>query len=300
MLTQADFEGQAYEFVKSFYLNVIQLQFQMEECHKMLTNQINWVNPEGDQARINVNQPLPLGGPPVPLMEFLTGGSLDISSILRDMILHHIEEKLENTCEFSVSPESKLIQDTGHLDHLPGFDKRMLSTAVKLWTRNLDGMLKALISSMIIPSLSLLEQYPFNNNEQKIMRFNEIYKFSDGSLTNILEVLDYRVKEYKVNQFNPGDSDVHTLEDSTLILEILSSFRNSDIKVLSKRSSIKVKGTSITTNNQAFTIKKGMSMPVQMSQAQDGERPQVDDQRLELVDDLKEAQDHISSTITSH
>ncbi|GJU61456.1 isochorismate synthase, chloroplastic [Tanacetum coccineum] len=38
-----------------------------------------------------------------------------------------------------------------------------------------------------------------------------------------------------------------------------------------------------------------MSMPVQMSQAQDGERPQVDDQRLNLADDLKEAQDHISS-----
>ncbi|GJT24600.1 hypothetical protein Tco_0894537 [Tanacetum coccineum] len=38
MLTQADFEGQAYELVKDFYQNVIQLQFQMEECHKMLTN----------------------------------------------------------------------------------------------------------------------------------------------------------------------------------------------------------------------------------------------------------------------
>ncbi|GKD18007.1 hypothetical protein Tco_1207165 [Tanacetum coccineum] len=43
-----------------------------------------------------------------------------------------------------------------------------------------------------------------------------------------------------------------------------------------------------------------MSMPAQMSQAQDGERLQVDDQRLDLADDLKEAQDHISSTITSH
>ncbi|GJW51726.1 hypothetical protein Tco_0093077 [Tanacetum coccineum] len=53
-------------------------------------------------------------------------------------------------------------------------------------------------------------------------------------------------------------------------------------------------------NNQAFTIKKGMSMPVQMSQAQDGERPQVDDQRIDLADDLKEAQDHISGSITSH
>nr|GEU33259.1 hypothetical protein [Tanacetum cinerariifolium] len=35
-----------------------------------------------------------------------------------------------------------------------------------------------------------------------------------------------------------------------------------------------------------------MSMSVQLSQAQDGERPQDDDYRLLLADDLKEAQDH--------
>nr|GEU55428.1 retrovirus-related Pol polyprotein from transposon TNT 1-94 [Tanacetum cinerariifolium] len=56
----------------------------------------------------------------------------------------------------------------------------------------------------------------------------------------------------------------------------------------------------VTMNNQAFTIKKSISMPVQLSKAQDGKRPQVDDQRLDLADDLKEAQVHISSTITSH
>ncbi|GJR26200.1 hypothetical protein Tco_1102432 [Tanacetum coccineum] len=39
--------------------------------------------------------------------------------------------------------------------------------------------------------------FPISNNEWKIMRFNEIYKFNDGTLTNILEALDYRVKEYK-------------------------------------------------------------------------------------------------------
>ncbi|GKE20290.1 hypothetical protein Tco_1431802 [Tanacetum coccineum] len=38
VLTQADFEGQAYEVVKAFYPDVIHLQFQMEECHKMLTD----------------------------------------------------------------------------------------------------------------------------------------------------------------------------------------------------------------------------------------------------------------------
>ncbi|GKF00755.1 hypothetical protein Tco_0027678, partial [Tanacetum coccineum] len=63
VLTQADFKRQAYEVVKAFYPNVIQLQFQMEECHKMLTDQINWANPEGDQVRIDVNRPLPVGGP---------------------------------------------------------------------------------------------------------------------------------------------------------------------------------------------------------------------------------------------
>nr|GEY90392.1 hypothetical protein [Tanacetum cinerariifolium] len=64
VLTPADLEGQAYEVVKAFNPDVIHLQFQMEECHKMLTYQVDWMNPEGDQVRIDVNRPLPLGGSP--------------------------------------------------------------------------------------------------------------------------------------------------------------------------------------------------------------------------------------------
>ncbi|GJV94222.1 hypothetical protein Tco_1542035 [Tanacetum coccineum] len=36
----------------------------MEECHKLLTDQIDWTNPEGDQVRIDISRPLPLSGPP--------------------------------------------------------------------------------------------------------------------------------------------------------------------------------------------------------------------------------------------
>ncbi|GJY91289.1 hypothetical protein Tco_0506485 [Tanacetum coccineum] len=39
---------------------------------------------------------------------------------------------------------------------------------------------------------------------QMIMRFNEIHKFSDGTLQQIDEALDYRVKEFRVNRMNPG------------------------------------------------------------------------------------------------
>nr|GEW02277.1 retrovirus-related Pol polyprotein from transposon TNT 1-94 [Tanacetum cinerariifolium] len=53
----------------------------------------------------------------------------------------------------------------------------------------------------------------FLNGELKeevyIMRFNEMYKFSDGMLTRILEAVDYKVKEYRVNRLNPASSKNH-------------------------------------------------------------------------------------------
>nr|GEW46024.1 hypothetical protein [Tanacetum cinerariifolium] len=39
---------------------------------------------------------------------------------------------------------------------------------------------------------------------QMIMRFNDIHKFSNGTLQQIDEALDYRVKEFKINRMNPG------------------------------------------------------------------------------------------------
>ncbi|GJV65131.1 hypothetical protein Tco_1475959 [Tanacetum coccineum] len=40
-LKQQDLEGLVYELVKVFHPNVIHLQYQMEECHKLLTDQVD-------------------------------------------------------------------------------------------------------------------------------------------------------------------------------------------------------------------------------------------------------------------
>ncbi|GKE09127.1 hypothetical protein Tco_1412678, partial [Tanacetum coccineum] len=53
VLTQADFEGQAYEVVKAFYPDVIHLQFQMKECHKMLTDHILWTRTTSAEANVD-------------------------------------------------------------------------------------------------------------------------------------------------------------------------------------------------------------------------------------------------------
>nr|GEV80005.1 copia protein [Tanacetum cinerariifolium] len=199
-------------------------------------------SPKGDQVRIDVNRPLPLGGPSGHVtnqsqfffnkdLEYVRHGSKGSSHVLSiskmkaasylDFSLellvpkqihefHRVEKKSDHTCGFSVSLELKPTQDTdfknlhpsyfedlnlqGHLDHLPGFDKKMLSTAVKLWTQNLVIRQRVEDFQLVVFSV--------NNNERKIMRFNKIYKFSDGTLTRILEALAYRVKEFKIKLLN--------------------------------------------------------------------------------------------------
>ncbi|GJX63593.1 hypothetical protein Tco_0296493 [Tanacetum coccineum] len=112
----------------------------------------------------------------------------------------------------------------GHLNRISSLDRCMLSTAVNLWTRNLVIRQRVEDFQLGIESYqkqlnltksgweakgfeykhdyTIIESpravvFPFGNNERKIIRVNEIYKFSDGTLTNIMEALDYRVKEYK-------------------------------------------------------------------------------------------------------
>ncbi|GKB51580.1 hypothetical protein Tco_0902333 [Tanacetum coccineum] len=63
-LSKTDLEGPTYKVAKTFYENNISLQLQMKECHRMLTNQVNLVNPEGHRLIPDVSKPLPLGGPP--------------------------------------------------------------------------------------------------------------------------------------------------------------------------------------------------------------------------------------------
>nr|GEV57673.1 hypothetical protein [Tanacetum cinerariifolium] len=58
-LKPQDLVGPAFEIIKVFHPNVIHLQFQMEECHKLLTDSVN-----DSILRHNVSKPLPLGGPP--------------------------------------------------------------------------------------------------------------------------------------------------------------------------------------------------------------------------------------------
>ncbi|GJT23288.1 hypothetical protein Tco_0893225 [Tanacetum coccineum] len=304
-LKQQDLEGPAYEIVKVFHPNVIHLQYQMEECHKLLTDQV-----DESILRYNVSKSLPLGGPPGQVtiqsdfffnkdLEYLRYGrksgrpALSISKMkaayypdvgLEQMVPDQMW--IEEECKYDIAAiavrthmrilsvvrievfslygydymkkivlrradlkeytiaerdfkylypsdfeDLYLLNLQGHLNHLPPEDKKILTTAVNLWTRNLVIRQRVEDFQLGIESyqtqLNLTKPrwdatgFEFKHDftvidspravtfrdkygVQMIMRFNEIHKFSDGTLQQIDEALDYRVKEFKVNRMNPG------------------------------------------------------------------------------------------------
>nr|GFA31329.1 hypothetical protein [Tanacetum cinerariifolium] len=206
VLTQADFEGHAYEVVKVFYPNIIHLQFQMEECHKMLIDHINWVNPKGDQVRIDVlmnevKKHMRILSV-VKIKAFSRYGYDYLSKIVlrrADFQEHKIAEK-----DF----KNMYLSDFEYLDLL-------LLQDLQLDSEKHDYTITESPRAVV---------FSVNNNERKIMRFNEMYNFSDVTLTRILEALDYRVNEYMVNQLNPGmNMQFWTYKDVSRSKEFISA-----------------------------------------------------------------------------
>nr|GEV29519.1 hypothetical protein [Tanacetum cinerariifolium] len=285
-LKHQDLEGPTFELVKVFHPNVIHLQYQMEECHKLLTDSVDDSIP-----RHNVSKPLPLGGRPGQVtiqsdfffkkdLEYLrygSKGSRPALSILKIKAAYYPDVGLEQMvpdqmwieeeCKYDIAAmygishwwfqrqrfyinkhtsegnhravrtrmrilsvvrikvfsmygydymtkivlrradlnehiiterdfkylypsdfeDLYLLNLQGHRNHLPPKDKKILTTAINLWTRHL-----------------VIRQRVEDFQLRMIMRFNEIYKFSDNTLHQIDEALDYRVKEFKVNRMNLG------------------------------------------------------------------------------------------------
>nr|GEY52455.1 hypothetical protein [Tanacetum cinerariifolium] len=158
-LKPQDLEGPAFELVKVFHPNVINLQYQIEECHQLLIDSV-----DNSIIRHNVSKPLPLGGPP---------GQVTIQS---DFFFNKDLEYLRYGSK-GIRSALSISKDATGFEYKHDYTVIESSRAVTFW-----------------------EKYEV----QMIMRFNEIHKFSDGTLHRIDEALDYRVKEFKVNRTNSG------------------------------------------------------------------------------------------------
>nr|GEY22943.1 retrovirus-related Pol polyprotein from transposon TNT 1-94 [Tanacetum cinerariifolium] len=123
-----------------------------------------------------------------------------------------------------------LLNLQGHLNHLPLKDKKILTTVVNQWTRQM--VIRQRVEDFQLGIKSYQTQLNLTKPRwdatgfeykhdytiidspravifrdkygvQMMMRFNEIHKFSDGTLQQIDKALDYRVKEFRINRMTP-------------------------------------------------------------------------------------------------
>nr|GEW89701.1 hypothetical protein [Tanacetum cinerariifolium] len=215
-LKPQDLEDPAFEIVKVFHPDVIHLQYQMEECHKLLTNSVDdpilrhnvkylRYGSKGSRPALSISKMKAAYYPDAGLEQMVPDQfwieeeckydiaamsvrtHMRILSVVRikvfsmygydymkkivlrrtDLNEHVIAERDFKYLYPSDLEDMYLLNLQGHLNHLPLKDKKILTTAM-------------------------------------MMRFNEIHKFSDGTLQQIDEALDYKVKEFMINKINPG------------------------------------------------------------------------------------------------
>ncbi|GJU38323.1 hypothetical protein Tco_1191280 [Tanacetum coccineum] len=95
-----------------------------------------------------------------------------------------------------------LLNLQGHLNHLSPEDKKILTTIVNLWTRNL--VIRQRVEDFQMGIKSYQTQLNLTKPRWEATGFEFKHDFTVIDSPRIDEALDYRVKEFRINRTNPG------------------------------------------------------------------------------------------------
>nr|GEX89248.1 hypothetical protein [Tanacetum cinerariifolium] len=271
-LTPAILAGPTYELMRGSCTSLTELEYHLEEVYIATMDQLDWINPEGQQYPHNLLQPLPLipdnrGRRVFPFdhfinndLEYLRGGAssrkyttsvtktkaTDYGHIkwIEDLVpramwiqepinydrhalwgVSHWGRKHQQFYRFTINRESAL----------DVYSKRRIITVTELkimewhdykhldWisVRRDDDKIYKLkegdfkwLRLQDIEDMLLLQRIIYQNKDKKnrLMLIDELYKFSDGTLNDVRNALDDRLKEIRM-QYLPttiwrrGDKD---------------------------------------------------------------------------------------------
>nr|GEY99476.1 hypothetical protein [Tanacetum cinerariifolium] len=244
-LTPELLAGPTYDLMKGSCKSLIELEYHLEEVYKAITDQLDWVNPEGQQYPHNLLQPLSLipnnqGRCVIPFahfinndLEYLRGGASSrkyTTSVTKTKAANygHIKESPIEGINVSSSTVSLL---TGNL--LAMYiqkEESLLSRNSRLWNgiatstwiglriviqRRVEDLQLGVESYQKRLNLTKPDSYRsdmkrkeaytayfnprgfiYQNKDKKnrLMRIDELHKFSDGMLTDVRTALDDRLK----------------------------------------------------------------------------------------------------------
>ncbi|GJW95605.1 hypothetical protein Tco_0175277 [Tanacetum coccineum] len=209
--------GPAYQILKGTCRSYVELEYNMEECYKELTDQLDWNNPEGDRYPFDLSKPLALvksrNRQIVPVdyffnndLAYLQGGTTSrtyTTSLTKTKAAKYDLPKIEEMEIPTESPIENILFNLNCEDIVhPAAALRMFTRRIVIQKRVEDLQLgvesyqkKLNISkprtheenlSRRTPYTTLLDPqgviYEDKLNRKRFMRSDELYKFSGGTL----------------------------------------------------------------------------------------------------------------------
>nr|GEX84947.1 hypothetical protein [Tanacetum cinerariifolium] len=197
--------GPTYELMKGSCKSLIELEYHLEEVFKATTDQLDWVNLEGQQYPHNLLQPLPLipdnrGRHVIPFEDFINNDleylrgewhsykHLDwITARRDDDKLYKFKEGDFKRLRIQGIEDMLLLLVQGKLTNLTVEERFAFNVSLRMFTR-----------SIVIQRR--VEDLQLGNKDKKnrLMWIDELNKFSDGTLNDVRTVLDDRLKGIRI------------------------------------------------------------------------------------------------------
>nr|GEY22792.1 hypothetical protein [Tanacetum cinerariifolium] len=213
----------------------------MEECHKMLTDQIKWENLEGNQVRIDFSRPLPLGGPPGHVTiqsQFCFNKDLDhlrYGNKGSRLALSISKMKAARYPDFGLE---LLVPEQMWIDEVCTYDRSAIYGISHWWFNRQKFYIKRheslsrrrevkkYMQILSVVRIKAFSRYRFQEPASSDFE-NLNLLLLQGHLDHLLDSdkpLDYRVKEFKLKRLNPGmNTWFWTQKDVTRSKEFISA-----------------------------------------------------------------------------
>nr|GEY38880.1 hypothetical protein [Tanacetum cinerariifolium] len=173
-LTPKLLAGPTYELLKGSCKSLAELEYLLDEVYKATTDQLDWVNLEGQQNPHNLFKPLPLipnnrGHRVIPFDHFINN---DLEYLRRG----------SSSRKYTTSVTKTKAADYGHIKWIEDLVPRIM------WIQEPIGYDKHALWESPIGGV--------NNKDKKnrLMRIDELHKFNDGMLTDVRTALNDRLK----------------------------------------------------------------------------------------------------------
>nr|GEW33480.1 hypothetical protein [Tanacetum cinerariifolium] len=166
--------GPTYELMKGSCKSLAELKFFLEEVYKATTNQLDWVNPKGQQYLHNLLKPLPLISKVIMLFHLIT--SLTTTSSIFMEVPQVVSIQL-------LSPRQGRVEDL-HLG-VESYQKKLNLTRPDTYRSDIKRK-----EAYIAYSNPRGFIYQNKDKQNRLMQIDELHKFSDGTLTDVRTTLD--------------------------------------------------------------------------------------------------------------